>query len=612
MSPVIDSDHPVVRVWAEVDSRVVEASCGRVPVFWAEMPAPLRAQLSFRVGRADEPFSRAGISHLVEHLALSTLGERLYAYNGAVSGDMTTFSVAGTEEEVVEFFSLVCGALRRLPLDRLDAERTVLLTEAARRSPDATAALLWSRYGATGFGLLGVDEHGLRAASGDQVQAWADERFTAPNAALIMTGPPPPALEIDLLDGRSFGAPVSEPVPQPLPTAFNRQSSVVGFGATVAMSRAGRSMLGRHLQRAMTQRLRTELGITYSVGVGAVRIDAETEHVTVLADALPEQASAVSSAMYGELVRLAGDGVDPVDVERDVEQMRRIGELPDSVGGALAARLTAQLHGRPFRPMAQAARDLIALQPSDVAAAAADLRDSAMWLLPPGTTLQDAGLRPFVAWSPTPVRADRYLAPRSPMGQDGPVGLAIGEQGVTAVLRGSRFITVRWNQCVGAQSWSTGQWVLFGKDGFRLTLDPQQWDQAGEVQRLVEAHVPERLRIPMGELERTAPAPAPRRRASWRRLLQLGVVILPLMVAVAGWALFFGTSSTPSGSMLSQPAPVISFDPASNDIQVIPGSVPVPATPQPSDLNPGFLVLGIAGTTATIRAARAVSRLPRR
>jgi zinc protease len=76
---------------------------GGVPVFQAEVPGRVRALLMFRVGMVDEPLHMAGVTHLIEHLALSGLGEQPYEYNGSVDQTHTTFVVSGTADQVVDF-----------------------------------------------------------------------------------------------------------------------------------------------------------------------------------------------------------------------------------------------------------------------------------------------------------------------------------------------------------------------------------------------------------------------------------------------------------------------------------------------------------------------------
>ena len=174
-----------------VDVEIREEAADGVPVLWCEAPGPFAGALTFRVGRADEDAHTAGISHLVEHLALFALGRRRFAVNGSVDATRTTFWATGSQEEVEGFLTDVANALGDLPLERLDAEQRVLLTE-AESSPGGgpAASLLGARYGASRFGLLEIRELGLHRLGAEDVRAWARERFTAGNAVVWLTGPP--------------------------------------------------------------------------------------------------------------------------------------------------------------------------------------------------------------------------------------------------------------------------------------------------------------------------------------------------------------------------------------------------------------------------------------
>src|SRR5688572_11639658 len=103
-----------------------------VPLFWTDQtPAPRTAGLVFRVGFADEPLPDHGITHLVEHLALFTLGRRLGDYNGLVGPHLTSFFAQGEPDELVAFLRDVAAGLHALPHDRVEAEKRVLLAESA-------------------------------------------------------------------------------------------------------------------------------------------------------------------------------------------------------------------------------------------------------------------------------------------------------------------------------------------------------------------------------------------------------------------------------------------------------------------------------------------------
>ena len=123
-----------------------------VPVFWADLEGPLRAGLSFRVGRADETLARGGITPVVEHLVLHRIGQPLHAYQGQVESVVTTFATEGDEAAVSRFFETVCGSLVDLPFDRLGLERQVLAAEASTRSRHVADPLLPWRYGAATYG----------------------------------------------------------------------------------------------------------------------------------------------------------------------------------------------------------------------------------------------------------------------------------------------------------------------------------------------------------------------------------------------------------------------------------------------------------------------------
>lgn len=68
---------------------------GGVPVFRAEGPHPLTAHLIFRAGVRDETFMTAGLTHLVEHLAMSSVPDLHQNHNAGVGLGFTTFVGTG-------------------------------------------------------------------------------------------------------------------------------------------------------------------------------------------------------------------------------------------------------------------------------------------------------------------------------------------------------------------------------------------------------------------------------------------------------------------------------------------------------------------------------------
>ena len=168
--------------WTEVD---------QVATIWTDAPPPLQAGLLFRTGLADETLAIAGMTHLIEHLSLATMSDHSRLQNGFVGGVMTGFFTMGQPSDVSKFLLNICKALRSLPGDRLESEKQVLEAEDASRHYDLSSNLLTWRYGATGYGLLGLPQLGLKIITLEQLQNHAAQRFTSKNVVLWLTGPCP-------------------------------------------------------------------------------------------------------------------------------------------------------------------------------------------------------------------------------------------------------------------------------------------------------------------------------------------------------------------------------------------------------------------------------------
>src|SRR5260370_38486146 len=90
---------------------------GGVPLYTVEAPGPRRAVLAFRVGRADETLAWAGLTHLVDYLALVSFKEQPYGYVGQVEAAGTLFSVEGVDWGIPESFTVLGANLGLLHAD---------------------------------------------------------------------------------------------------------------------------------------------------------------------------------------------------------------------------------------------------------------------------------------------------------------------------------------------------------------------------------------------------------------------------------------------------------------------------------------------------------------
>lgn len=92
----------------------------------------------------------------------------------------------------------------------------MLAAEEERCGGDVLGLLLL-RYGATGAGLLGMTQPGLTSLREDDVRTHAQTWFVRENAALWLTGPPPPGLALPLPSGTVPPRRVQRRVPILLP-----------------------------------------------------------------------------------------------------------------------------------------------------------------------------------------------------------------------------------------------------------------------------------------------------------------------------------------------------------------------------------------------------------
>ncbi|WZH36087.1 MAG: hypothetical protein PIR02_15150 [Microbacterium enclense] len=170
------------------DDVAVDETAG-FPVLFARRPGRMSGGLIFRVGWADERLSRAGITHLIEHLALSGLHESHFPYGGVTRELTTHFYAQGTSEQIVTFLNGVTSALGRgLPWERIPREKNILQTEELGHSWAAAARHRLERHGAQGRGLNGYGAAGLDAITEADVREWLARYFTGGNVIGWISG----------------------------------------------------------------------------------------------------------------------------------------------------------------------------------------------------------------------------------------------------------------------------------------------------------------------------------------------------------------------------------------------------------------------------------------
>ncbi|WP_329518800.1 M16 family metallopeptidase [Spirillospora sp. NBC_01491] len=473
-----------------------------VPVFWTEGgpgDGGYRAALVFRVGRADETLARGGLTHLVEHLALHAVGEADYHHNGAVDSVTTMFVAHGEAGKVAAFLTAVCDALRALPMDRLEAEKKILRTEAEGRGTGIAGELLLWRYGAATYGLPAYDEHGLAACTPDDVQAWSAHWFTRQNAALALIGGPPP-------EGLTLALPEGErrPVPEPTgalprtPAYFTSDINGVALSGIVPRSSAARlytNILGRRLHRV----LRRDGALSYTTDVAYTPRTGGTAQIVAFADGLAEVRPELAERFLGELERIATEPVDPAELSEAATAVRTGATSDDARAAQSITHCLSELLGSPTTDEVLA--ELDALNPQDVQDVGRSVLDSALLMLPRGQRPAGARFRPAPTHSTVAVDGSVRTSP-----DEVQLGLITGPDGAT-VLTGPSMTTVRFDQCAAVLAWPDGARLLIGLDGMTAGVEPNLWSGGHNAVIEIDRHAPAELvvRMPARPDERVPP-----------------------------------------------------------------------------------------------------------
>lgn len=513
-----------------------ETEVDGVQTLLAPSSGPLVAGLTFRVGRADETLATAGITHLVEHLALFHHGLGDYHYNGATGSVVTHFHMQGSEEDVVKYLAGVCDALGNLPLDRLETEKGILRTEAAGRKMGVSDSMPLWRYGAQGYGLVSYEELGLPRLSADDLHRWAATWFTRQNAVLWITSDQVPSgLRLRLPEG------IRRPVPQPssalpiTPAYFSERVNGVVFDAVVRR-RAAASVLSSVLEREMYRSLRQESGYSYVASTSYDPRGDGFSTITALADALPDKQDAVLGGFIDVLAKLRVGRIEQADLDSVRAQAEEALRHEDRDAARLPAAAMNMLTGQPNLTTDALLDEVRAVTVDDVQAVAMEATDSALLLVPSGLNAEWAGFAPAPTHSTTAIGGERY-----PSRQSKDVALVVGAEGVS-IADASHAVSVRYTECAIAVAWPDGGRQLIGLDGIAVRVEPTLFDVPPDLIARIDANVPPanlvwmQARDPSTVPQPKAPTTAPPSAATPKRaaLRTTALVVLIVLASTMG------------------------------------------------------------------------------
>jgi hypothetical protein len=468
-----------------------------VAVAFVRRPGPLSAGLTFRVGQADESLANRGITHLVEHLALFSLGLTDYHSNGHTGSLFTNFHMHGSLVDVPDFFASVCTSLANLPLQRLETEKAILRTEESGQSLGPAGQLPLWRYGAQGYGLTSYPEWGLERLTGTAVSEWANSWFTRENAALWIVGEDiPDNLRLPLPAGARRAVPAPTSALPVTPAYFADGTGMVLLDTLVRRTSAA-TVFGVVLERELFRYLRQEGGYSYMANTSYEPRDAETAHLMAFADALPEKMDAVLGGFVDVLARVRLGQFDESVVVAAKARLRESFVHPDIDAMRVAGYSSDQLIGARNRPIEELREELEAVTAADIHAVAIEALGSALLQVPAERTAEWAGFTQAPLRSVGTLEGNRHNSL-----DDSDYYLTSGAQGVS-VTGPDTAVSVRFNDCVGQLRWPDGKRLLVGRDGFNVTVEPTLWAIDEAALEHIDSQVDPWLVIPMPAREPT-------------------------------------------------------------------------------------------------------------
>jgi hypothetical protein len=495
---------PAVRALAESVLEIDHYELDGIPLFHLPGAGATILTLSFGIGSAHEPVPRRGMTHLAEHLLLTSIDRALDHSNGVTEPFRVTFTTRGSPSEASRFLRDVCESIANPRITRMHEEANVLRTEANLRSPamPPQLRLYWLRTGYQGLGTTHLPEFFLHALDEQVLRDWIGGHMVAGNAAIWIAGTLPDDLYVALDPGPPTPVPAYEEIPGfETPTVLGDEIEGVGASFVVERSLAIQSAL-RTLEQHLRKALRVDRGLGYIVATDYKAVSATQSLASVFASCLPNSAPEVQRAVLEAIDDLAARGPTEDEIADQYESAVR--DLTDPMANPtrLDHWVQGTLMGIEPIPAATVLDQLWRLQPDEVAAVFRKARDSMLLVLPPTSA------RPQRAWKAYPDPSGEGMGkgqtfepstkPKGggPFGREPAPSLFIGNEGVTVeVGRGVRFVAIRWDEAVAVVRDLDAR-IIVARDGTSFGVSPEAWRDGKHAVALVDRWAPRPVVIP--------------------------------------------------------------------------------------------------------------------
>jgi predicted Zn-dependent peptidase len=469
-----------------------------VPVFSLDVPGPLQAMLTFRVGVVDESLPAHGITHVVEHLAMFPIMQSMDAanhFNARVEPLRTRFMATGTPEQITTFLADVTSNLSHLALDRLENEKKILRTEAANK-PWGSLKMAWSfRFGSRALGLADFEELGLRCLTPASVEAWAAMRFSAGNAVLWLSGPVPENLRLNLREGSRQSLPKIHPEQYRTPATYQQGDRWVLLSMLGARS-TPLSLGTRIFDARVRDRVRHQLSLSYEVHAAYQRLDRDTAEVTAFADSLTQDSQAAAEALIAVARELATDGPRAEEVASVLAERRRMMALPEVGLGHLEQVAIEELEGLEPMTTEELDAEAEALTPAQVADAFKSAFATSFLAMPNGVSASVPDFTPIPLSTGARIKG---IQVRAMPGAGHADVIDYSDEGISLTFPNRTVIGMKWKDVAVAMWWNEGRRTLIGPDGSGINVVPAKWGTVGSLLEAIRERVPPDRWVPMDE-----------------------------------------------------------------------------------------------------------------
>jgi predicted Zn-dependent peptidase len=411
--------------------------------------------------------------------------------NGATTLTDTRFYAWGNADEAASFIGRIASTLPRLPLDRIDQQRSIILAEEAAGGGGASAELLTERYGARRHGVVAFRQLGLHKLVPADVADWSARYFTADNAILCASGPPSGRLALELPRGQRTPLAPAEPIEGPLPRWTSQAIGQVALGVLTGHDPAA-GMAHRIFERRLFRRLRQDLALSYSVQSASQLIDRATLHRVVVADSKQESSVEVTGEMLTVAQQLAESGPTRDELLDDLDVIeRQLRDDPRAIAGWMMHAAECYLNGIEVQEFEDYLESRSLLTPVEVRDAWARALATAILVVPPWVDIapQRMAARTWTAKEAPTGRGATFHPPGIGRLRSGPRA-TVSDEAISVALSNQPPRTIRFDRAAALIRSGPLTRTVIDVDGAALSIDAAQFGNSRDLVARLDSRIP--------------------------------------------------------------------------------------------------------------------------